>query len=56
MFPLSALFGGGQWTRAAHPWFGVVLMLSYLGLFVQFWRDNLPSREDGAWLARSRVW
>ncbi|HEY1943083.1 MAG TPA: formate dehydrogenase subunit gamma [Roseiarcus sp.] len=51
MYPLSALFGGGQWTRAAHPWFGVVLMLSYLGLFVQFVRDNFPTRADGAWLA-----
>src|ERR1700758_4391402 len=51
MYPLSALFGGGQWMRAAHPWFGVVLMLSYLGLFFQFVRDNFPTRADGAWLA-----
>ncbi len=51
MYPLSALFGGGQWMRAAHPWFGVVLMLSYLGLFFQFLRDNFPTRADAAWLA-----
>jgi len=23
-FFLTALFGGGQWTRAIHPWIGVV--------------------------------
>lgn len=51
MYPLSALFGGGQWMRAAHPWFGVVLTLSYFGLFCQFVRDNFPTRADGAWLA-----
>jgi formate dehydrogenase subunit gamma len=50
MFPLSGLFGGGQWTRAAHPWFGVVLVVSYAGLIVQFWRDNLWSRDDIAWM------
>lgn len=47
---LSELFGDGQWTRAAHPWIGVVLMLSYAGLIVQFWRDNLWSRDDLNWL------
>ncbi|WP_395665039.1 formate dehydrogenase subunit gamma [Methylocella sp.] len=47
---LSGLFGGGQWTRAVHPWIGVVLFLSYVGLFAQFWRDNLPKREDLDWI------
>jgi formate dehydrogenase subunit gamma len=49
LFFLSGLFGGGQWTRAVHPWIGVVLMLSYLGLIVQFWRINLLDRDDAAW-------
>jgi len=48
---LSGLFGGGQSTRAIHPWIGVVLLISYLGLIIQFWRDNLWKREDLAWLA-----
>jgi formate dehydrogenase subunit gamma len=47
---LSELFGGGQWTRAVHPWIGTVLMLSYAGLIVQFWRDNLWSRDDINWI------
>ena len=25
LFFLTGLFGGGQWTRALHPWIGVVL-------------------------------
>ena len=50
MYPLSELFGGGQWMRAAHPWFGVVLMVSYIGLIVQFWRDNLPKFDDIGWM------
>lgn len=48
----SALFGGGQWTRAVHPWIGIVLVLSYAGLVVQFWRENLWTRDDTAWLRK----
>ncbi len=56
LFWLTSLFGGGQWTRAIHPWIGCVLLVSYFGLIVQFWRDNLPSRDDVAWtLAIHRV-
>jgi formate dehydrogenase subunit gamma len=50
LFFLSNLFGGGQWTRAVHPWIGTVLLVSYLGLIVQFWRENLWSRDDIAWM------
>lgn len=46
---LAGLFGGGQWTRAAHPWIGAILMVSYMGLIVQFWRDELWTRNDFAW-------
>jgi cytochrome b subunit of formate dehydrogenase len=28
LFFLTGLFGGGQWTRAIHPWIGVVLFVS----------------------------
>ena len=50
MFFLSGLFGGGQWTRAVHPWIGIVLLVSYFGLIVQFWRENLVHKNDIAWL------
>jgi len=54
LFFLTALFGGGQATRAIHPWIGVVLFFSFLGLFLRFWKANLWKAEDGTWLARLR--
>jgi formate dehydrogenase subunit gamma len=51
-FFLSNLFGGGQWTRAVHPWIGLLLTVSYAGLIWQFWRDNMWSRDDVAWLRK----
>ncbi|TSJ64841.1 formate dehydrogenase subunit gamma [Starkeya sp. 3C] len=53
LFFLTGLFGGGQWTRAIHPWIGVVLFFSFLILFVRFFRANLPAREDVDWVAHS---
>jgi formate dehydrogenase subunit gamma len=50
LFFLSGLFGGGQWTRAVHPWIGVLLLISYLGLIIQFWRENLVHKDDIAWM------
>jgi formate dehydrogenase subunit gamma len=50
LFFLSGLFGGGQWTRAVHPWIGCVLLLSYIGMIIQFWRANLPERSDVEWM------
>jgi formate dehydrogenase subunit gamma len=56
LFWLSNLFGSGQWTRAVHPWIGLVLVVSYAGMVVQFWRDNLWTKDDLAWmLAIDRV-
>ena len=45
---LSGLFGGGQST--IHPWIGTMLLLSYAGMVVQFWRDNMWDRDDIAWM------
>ena len=50
LFVLTDLFGGGQNTRAIHPWIGVALFFSFSGLFVRFWRANLWKGEDTAWL------
>ena len=54
LYFLTALFGGGETTREIHPWIGVVLFLSFLGLFLRFWKANLWKAEDGTWLARLR--
>ncbi len=53
LFFLTGLFGGGQNTRALHPWIGVVLFFSFAGLFFRFWRANLPKRVDAEWLAHA---
>ena len=53
LFFLTGLFGGGQTTRAIHPWIGVVLFLSFSGLFFRFWKLNLWKREDGEWIAHA---
>jgi formate dehydrogenase subunit gamma len=52
LFFLTDLFGGGQYTRAIHPWLGVILFFSFAGLFIRFFRANLWKAEDGTWLAR----
>lgn len=52
LFFLTDLFGGGAATRQIHPWIGVVLLISFFGLFVRFWRLNLWKREDTIWLRR----
>jgi formate dehydrogenase subunit gamma len=54
LFFLTGLFGGGEATRAIHPWIGVVLFFSFLGLFLRFWKLNLWKRDDSTWLGRLR--
>jgi formate dehydrogenase subunit gamma len=52
LFFLTALFGGGQITRAIHPWIGVVLFFSFAGLFLRFWHLNLWRGADTTWMFR----
>ncbi|MFA5539802.1 MAG: formate dehydrogenase subunit gamma [Gemmobacter sp.] len=54
LYFLTALFGGGELTRVIHPWLGVVLLISFSGLFLRFWRLNLWKRTDSVWLSRLR--
>lgn len=50
LYFLTALFGGGQMTRIIHPWIGVVLAISFLGLFIRFFTLNFWKREDTVWM------
>ncbi|HEY4352364.1 MAG TPA: formate dehydrogenase subunit gamma [Paraburkholderia sp.] len=50
MFWLSALFGGGQWTRILHPFVGLVMFVSFLILAVRFWHHNYLDRNDWQWM------
>lgn len=51
LYFLTGLFGGGQITRWLHPFVGILLFLSFLILFVQLWRLNLPRPEDVTWVS-----
>lgn len=52
LYFLTGLFGGGQNTRAFHPWIGVVLFVGFFVFFFQLWRANLPERVDAVWLSK----
>jgi formate dehydrogenase subunit gamma len=53
-WPLSQLFGGGTWTRILHPYLGVLMALSFIGMLFRFARLNLMTRTDWEWLSRIR--
>jgi formate dehydrogenase subunit gamma len=52
LFFLTNLFGGGQSTRAIHPWIGVVLVVSFLILFFRFVTLNFWKPEDTVWMKK----
>jgi formate dehydrogenase subunit gamma len=51
LYFLTGLFGGGQTARWLHPILGVVLFFSFLLLFLQLFRLNLPRPEDTTWVS-----
>lgn len=53
LFFLSNLFGGGPWTRILHPYLGLLMCLSFTGLLLRLWRENLLTPSDFAWLAKA---
>ncbi|AHI66375.1 formate dehydrogenase subunit gamma [Burkholderia thailandensis] len=50
MFWMTALFGGGQWTRILHPFVGLVMFVSFAVMVVRYWRHNLLDAGDRRWL------
>lgn len=50
LFFLTGLFGGGQMTRIVHPWIGIVLAVSFAGLFFRFFTLNFWKPEDTVWM------
>ncbi|MCX2687650.1 formate dehydrogenase subunit gamma [Pseudomonas sp. DCB_AW] len=46
---LNGVFGTPQLARILHPFFGVVVFVVLMFLFVRFVKYNLPEREDGIW-------
>jgi formate dehydrogenase subunit gamma len=54
LYFLTGLFGGGVWARILHPFLGVVLIFTFAGLFIRFWRYNIWNKSDTQWLNRIR--
>lgn len=48
-FFFTYLFGGGSWARILHPFMGLLMALSFLGLFFRLWRDNVVDDRDREW-------
>jgi len=53
LFFLSTLVGGGVWARILHPFLGVAMFLSFLGLFFKLWRENVLNAADKEWQKHS---
>jgi len=49
LFFFTHLFGGGPWTRILHPFMGLLMVVSFLGLFVRLWRENVMTAADKEW-------
>lgn len=50
MFFLTFVLGGGTWTRILHPFIGVVMFLSFMGLVLRFWHHNFLDKADIRWM------
>ena len=53
LFFLSNLFGGGTWSRILHPYFGVLMFLSFVGIYARLRHDNVLNDTDREWLSKS---
>lgn len=51
-WPFTLLFGSSTWTRILHPYFGLIMTLSFLLMALRFWQLNRMNRIDWAWLRR----
>ena len=54
LYWLSALFGGGTWTRILHPFIGLLMIFAFALLAVGMWRFNRMEPRDWQWLRQSR--
>jgi formate dehydrogenase subunit gamma len=52
LFWLTALFGGGPWTRILHPFIGCFMVAAFILLGMKLWRDNMLQQRDWTWLRK----
>ncbi|MDD5329269.1 MAG: formate dehydrogenase subunit gamma [Sulfuricella sp.] len=53
-FFLNNLLGGGTWARILHPFIGVVMFVSFLGLMARLRADNRITAADRQWMRQYR--
>ena len=53
-YPLNQLFGGGVWARILHPFFGVVMIFLFGGMFFRFRELSTMTPTDWEWLRHVR--
>jgi formate dehydrogenase subunit gamma len=53
-YPLSQLFGGGTWARILHPFFGVLMIFLFGGMFFRFRKLSVITPSDKEWLRHAR--
>ena len=54
LYWLSAVFGGGPWTRILHPIIGVLMAFAFLFLSIAVWKDNRMQQRDWQWLRQMK--
>jgi formate dehydrogenase subunit gamma len=54
LFWLSALLGGGTWTRLLHPFLGLLMTLAFALLAAAMWKFNKMEPRDWQWLRQGR--
>lgn len=54
LYWLSAVFGGGPWTRILHPIIGVLMAFAFLFLSIAVWKDNRMQERDWKWLRQMK--
>jgi formate dehydrogenase subunit gamma len=52
-YPFTGLFGGGQWTRILHPYFGLLMVAGFVWLALHVWRENVWKPRDTAWVKKA---
>ncbi len=53
-YPLTLLFAGGVWTRILHPFFGVAMIVFFVGMYIRFRRLCVMTPTDWDWLRHTR--
>jgi formate dehydrogenase subunit gamma len=53
-YPLNQLFGGGVWTRILHPFFGVVMTISFGVMFLNYKKLSVMTPTDWEWMRHVR--